>query len=169
VSARAGQVMTVRGPVEPSELGIVLAHDHLLCDSWKIVQDYAFVVDNEDLAGAEAEHFRTAGGGTICDPTNVGLGRDALALRRISERTGLHVVMGSAWYRERAYPPYVFEESAARLADRLATEIEDGVDATGSGRDSSARSAPSGSTCPLPRSACSARRHGLTGGPARRS
>src|SRR5581483_5438122 len=131
VSARAGRVMTVLGPVDPSELGIVLAHEHLLSDSWKIVQDYAFVVDNEQLACEEAGHFRAAGGGTICDPTNLGLGRNPVALRRISEATGLHIVMGSGWYRERAYPPYVFEETAARLAERLVDEIEHGIEATG--------------------------------------
>lgn len=119
--------MTVRGPVDPAELGVVLAHDHLLCDSWRIVEDYAFVVDDEELACDEAAVFRAAGGGTICDPTNIGLGRDPDALRRISDRTGLHVVMGCGWYRERAYPDYVREETAARLAERLVAEIRDGV------------------------------------------
>jgi predicted metal-dependent phosphotriesterase family hydrolase len=123
--------MTVRGPIDPSEMGVTLAHDHLLCDSWRIVQDYAFILDDEVVAGDELERFGVAGGGTICDPTNVGLGRDATALQRISERTGLHVVMGCGWYRERAYPAYVFEEPAALLTDRLVAELDGGVGDTG--------------------------------------
>ncbi len=115
--------MTVRGPIEPGDMGMTLAHDHLLCDSWKIVQDYAFILDDEAVATDEAALFRAAGGNTICDPTNVGLGRDAEALARISSDSGLNVVMGCGWYRERAYPRYVFEETAGEFAERLVAEL----------------------------------------------
>lgn len=125
------RVMTVRGPVDPEELGVTLSHEHLLMDAWGIRELYEAILDNEDLAADEAKLFAAAGGGTICEPTNVGLRRDPEGLRRISERSGVHVVMGSGWYRERVYPAYVYEELPDQLADRLVTELVHGVGDTG--------------------------------------
>jgi phosphotriesterase-related protein len=51
-----------------------------------------------DIAIAEAKLFRYAGGGTICEVSSAGLGRDAKALYRVAVETGLHIVMGSALY-----------------------------------------------------------------------
>ena len=162
--------MTVRGPIEPGDIGMTLAHDHLLCDSWKIVQDYAFILDDEAVATDEAALFRAAGGNTICDPTNVGLGRDAEALARISSHSGLNVVMGCGWYRERAYPRYVFEETAGELAERLGRRASQTEWRTRtSARASSAKSAPSASISRRPRSGYSARLHVRTCEPEPRS
>ena len=51
-----------------------------------------------DVAITEAKLFRLAGGGTICDVSSAGLGRDPKALYRIAVETGLHIIMGSALY-----------------------------------------------------------------------
>lgn len=125
------RVMTVRGPVEPEELGITLSHDHVLVDGWGIRELYEAVLDDEELAVEEVARYKAAGGGTICDPTNIGLARDPEALRRISERTGVHIVMGAGWYRERVYPDYIREELPDQLADRLVAELRDGVGESG--------------------------------------
>lgn len=125
------RVMTVLGPIAPEQMGVTLSHDHLLVDGWGIRELYDAILDDEELAVAEAIRYREAGGGTICDPTNIGLRRDPAALKRISERSGVHVVMGAGWYRERVYPDYVLEELPDQLADRLVAEIVDGVGETG--------------------------------------
>ena len=72
----AGQVMTVLGAVDPAELGITLTHDHLLVDGWDMRPLYEAILDDEDIAIEEVRRFAAAGGGTICDPTNIGLKRD---------------------------------------------------------------------------------------------
>lgn len=125
------RVMTVLGPIAPEQMGVTLSHDHLLVDGWGIRELYDAILDDEELAVREAARYKAAGGGTICDPTNVGLRRDPAALKRISERSGVHVVMGAGWYRERVYPDYVLEELPDQLADRLVSELVDGVDGTG--------------------------------------
>lgn len=125
------RVMTVLGPIAPEQMGVTLSHDHLLVDGWGIRELYDAILDDEELAVAEVARYKAAGGGTICDPTNIGLARDPAALKRISERTGVHVVMGAGWYRERVYPGYVQEELPDQLADRLVAEIVDGVGGTG--------------------------------------
>lgn len=130
-SSGGSNVMTVLGPIEPRQMGITLSHDHILLDGWGIRELYEAILDDEQLALEEVRRYAAAGGGTICDPTNVGLRRDPLALRRVSEQTGVHIVMGSGWYRERVYPAYVLEEMPDRLADRLVHELLFGVDQTG--------------------------------------
>lgn len=125
------RVMTVLGPIAPEQMGVTLSHDHLLVDGWGIRELYDAILDDEELAVAEAVRYREAGGGTICDPTNVGLRRDPAALKRISERSGVNVVMGAGWYRERVYPDYVLEELPGQLADRLVAEIVHGAEGTG--------------------------------------
>ena len=47
---------------------------------------------------AELRPFAREGGRTVVDPTCRGIGRNPAALRRISERTGLRIVMGAGYY-----------------------------------------------------------------------
>jgi len=127
----AGLVMTVRGPVDPAQLGVTLSHDHLLTDGWGLRQLYEAILDDEDIAAEEAMRYAAAGGKTICDPTNIGIGRKPEALRRISERAGINIVMGAGWYREMVYPDYITQELPDVLAGRLVDEIVNGVGDTG--------------------------------------
>jgi predicted metal-dependent phosphotriesterase family hydrolase len=128
------QVVTVQGPIPPDELGVTLSHDHLLVDAWGMTpgfENYATILYDEAIAIDEMKRFKAAGGHAVCDPTNIGVGRNPEGLQRISSASGVHVVMGSAWYRERVYPRYVFEEGPTALAERLVRELVDGVDDTG--------------------------------------
>jgi len=128
------QIVTVRGPIRPAELGITLSHDHLIIDAFKLFGEasgsYAWIMDDEDIAIGEVRRFRDAGGRAIADPTNIVIGRDPSALRRISDATDVHIIMGAGWYRERAYPPYIYEEMPDTLADRLVNDLLVGVDGT---------------------------------------
>jgi phosphotriesterase-related protein len=114
---------------------VTLSHDHLILDAFPLWGDttgnYAWILDDVDVAIGEVKRYREVGGSSIVDPTNVGIGRSPKALRRISEATGVHIVMGAGWYRERCYPRYVFEEMPDELADRLVRELTVGVDDTG--------------------------------------
>lgn len=124
-------IMTVRGPISASEAGTILSHEHLLCDLWSIVKGYDGILDDEALAADELNAYALAGGGTLIDATSGGLGRNPGALKRISERTGVHVVMGAAWYREDVYPSFIHEWDTNRLADRIVEELTVGIDGTG--------------------------------------
>lgn len=128
----AGQVMTVRGPVSPDQLGITLSHDHVIIDAWDFQKPrYDVILDDESIMLDEVKLYRDAGGGTICDPTNIGIGRNPRALRRISEASGVNIVMGAGWYREVVYPRYIYETSTNDLAALLIQEILNGVDDSG--------------------------------------
>ena len=133
--APSRQVVTVRGPVEPEALGVTLSHDHLILDAFKLFGEmsgsYAWILDDVDVMISEVEAYRRAGGATIVGPTNEGIGRNPAALRKISDATGVHVVMGAGWYRERAYPACVSELMPDQLAEILVRELTVGVGNTG--------------------------------------
>ncbi|MFL6302548.1 MAG: phosphotriesterase [Candidatus Sulfotelmatobacter sp.] len=123
-------ITTVRGSIPTSQARYTLSHEHLLCDLWSLVRSYDSILDDESLAIRELADYRDAGGCSLVDATSCGLGRNPRALRRISEATGVHIVMGSGWYRECAYPPLVFERDANALADLIVEEITVGADGT---------------------------------------
>lgn len=126
-----GKVVTVLGEIEPSEMGNTLTHDHVLVDGWGLRNLYEAILDDEQIAIDEVKLFKAAGGGTICDPTNIGLKRPPEALARVSAASGVNIVMGAGWYREVVYPDYIVSTSTEELANFLVAEIRDGVESTG--------------------------------------
>ena len=155
---RSGKVMTVDGPIAASAMGITLPHEHILNDvrCWwnkptatereylahapvsigilsELRQDpfvnlHNCALDEEPLAITELAAFKAAGGVTVVDPTCRGIGRDPLALRRISAATGLNIVMGSGYYLHTAHPPELRAMSIDDIADQIVEEARVGID-----------------------------------------
>ncbi len=155
-----GKAQTVLGLVSPDDLGITLPHEHCLIDMsiwfdvprtvtgkqiareplsldnlWYVRYHPYSNLDNvqlldEKVAIEELMRYRLSGGRTVVDMTNVGLGRDPLALARISRATGLHIVMGAGYYVEDSLPPGLTmnEDDIAR---DIVRDIMEGVDGTG--------------------------------------
>lgn len=123
-------VQTVTGPIAPEELGVTLMHEHTLCDLWQWGGGHGYdsIVDDEGLLAEELAIYRQAGGAALVDVTTLGAGFNPAGLRRLAEATGLHIVMGLGWYRERVYPREVLELGTNQLADLLVRQIADGVD-----------------------------------------
>lgn len=156
-----GAVQTVRGLVEAADLGPVMTHEHMLIDLRCLLEPAPaslgpgfadrpltpdlradavhhpqtnvddLLLDDEASAIDEISRYSGAGGGTLVDTTTPGIGRDPLALRRISENTGVHITMGTGWYIEQCHPPEIDGWPAERLADRMVAEIVEGVGDTG--------------------------------------
>ncbi len=157
----AGMVQTVLGPLEPERLGITLMHEHMLLDttcyfresehaSARLYRDIPFfpeltarsdVLYNHHLDGSrlfdehvaieEAIEFRHAGGSSLVDTTPVGIGRDPLALARISRATGLNIVMGSSYYVTYAHPPDMDSRTEEGIAREIVSDVTEGVGETG--------------------------------------
>jgi phosphotriesterase-related protein len=125
------EILTVRGPIAANSLGKTAVHEHVVIDLYPIIGRYEGTLEDEDLAADELRRYGDAGGYAIVDATNHGIGRQPEALQRISEASGVQIIMGSAWYRERVYPPVVFESTVNQLADSIALDITKGVGGTG--------------------------------------
>jgi phosphotriesterase-related protein len=125
-------VNTVRGPIRGDALGLTLPHEHLFIDLFRITRVRDGLLNDETLAVQEAARFKAAGGSTLVEVTNHGLKRNPAALRRVAEATGLHVVMGSGWYREPYYDhDYIARRTTQDLAADFLQEIEKGEPETG--------------------------------------
>lgn len=123
--------MTVTGAVEASELGLVLPHEHLFADTLREYRSTG-LVDDEAVALNALLRYRETGGRTVVDVTPVELGRKPEALRRLSEQSGVHIVMGCGHYRD-PYLDRAFFDShrSIDIAERIIREIDEGIDGTG--------------------------------------
>ncbi|MCW2846308.1 MAG: aryldialkylphosphatase [Marmoricola sp.] len=151
------RVNAVLGPVPANSLGMTLTHEHLICAwtkpliepadaadrlvyasrvdpsmRWLLQEDPSCCFDNARLDDTtavvdELQIFKAAGGRTVVDCTNGDIGRDPLALRELSERTGLNIVMGSGWYVHRYHEARTAPATAAELCAELVSEFTDGV------------------------------------------
>ncbi len=130
-----GYLLTVRGPIPADQMGVTLPHEHILITHASVQHTFnrAFEVDltDPDLAAREVALFAEAGGKTIMEMTNIGIGRDPVALRRISDKTGVHIVMGAGYYKNGWLPPEVDAMSVEDLTRNMVEDIEVGVDGTG--------------------------------------
>lgn len=157
---KRGKVQTVLGLIDAGELGITLAHDHVLIDGTfmyvepqemsqkdlarqKItLQNRGWVAYNwtsnwdnvelkdEEVAIVELRRCMAAGGRSIVDPTNIGLGRDPNALARISRLSGMNIIMGAGYYIGTTHPQDMGERSVEAIAEQIISDINNGVDNT---------------------------------------
>jgi phosphotriesterase-related protein len=126
----AATVTTVRGAIPATDLGMVLPHEHVFIDLTREYRGVGLLAD-ETLAIDEVRRFHAAGGGTLVDCTSEGLGRRPDALLRVSEATGVAIVMGAGHYRR----PYLDEaaidaRSVDELADAIVRDLVEGVAGT---------------------------------------
>ncbi|MGK3201990.1 phosphotriesterase family protein [Amycolatopsis sp. MEPSY49] len=119
------RIRTVLGDIEPAELGVTNAHDHLFFAS-KLLPDQE--LDDPAAAAAELIRFRAAGGAALVQWTPHGLGRRMEDLARISRETGVHLVGATGLHRAEHYAP----AALTRVVDDLAAVfVEDLTGTTG--------------------------------------
>lgn len=154
--ASAVTVQTIAGPVDASELGMTLMHEHTTQDlsealhpgardfsfqlagvkasaanAWLLREDPYSCADNcrlddEDATAEELGHYARAGGRTLVD-NSTGASRDPGALLRLARRTGLTIVMGSGWSLAHGNDHSLENESTERLASELVAEHRNGL------------------------------------------
>ncbi len=125
-------IQTVRGPIEAAELGVCYGHEHLLSTPPEpSPEEMDFVLDDEDAAALEMQSFRRAGGSAVVEMTTPDYGRDPAGLRRISERTGVHIVCAAGYNKDPFSAPFVNGASVEELTERFVREIVEGIDDTG--------------------------------------
>ena len=120
-------VMTVEGPMASEDLGLTLPHEHVFIDMARVNRNIGTRFDDLERMVHEVSRFKAAGGGTLVDVTPRNVGRRPAWLRTVAERTGVRIVMGTAWYREPWYEPEVARLSVDASAAILIDEIEHGT------------------------------------------
>jgi predicted metal-dependent phosphotriesterase family hydrolase len=128
------KVHTVRGPVDPDQLGFTHTHEHILCDARMThrceppTRGAYMLLDDHERAVNELRKFRDLGGGSMVELTTAAWGRDIKVLKRISEDSGVHIVATAGFYTWPFIPRQVDERSIPQLADDLILELTQGAD-----------------------------------------
>jgi predicted metal-dependent phosphotriesterase family hydrolase len=123
-------IRTVKGDIEPDELGPCDAHEHLFLETPLQPND---TFQDVAAAVAEAQTLADAGGGALIDWTPLGLGRSAAGLLAVSKATQLHIVAATGLHRDAHYvqdDPFR-RRSSAELAEQFTSEVSSGLDGTG--------------------------------------
>ncbi len=147
-----GRIQTVRGLIEPGELGPTLMHEHLLCDitppklaalnqPWPEItlENYHEIVYGRvphagkyklvipELITDEVAKMRAAGGKSIVELTCEGLKPDPAGLRAIAEATDTHIVMGCGFYVDEYQAPSTYGRGVDSYAAEMIAQLTEGA------------------------------------------
>ena len=152
------KIKTVCGEIEKAALGVVAPHEHVLLDLTAFYQElpvpgiedpanqkvemwnlgvlsrdcYALKdnlrLDSEELAIKELMFYKNAGGNTVVDASLPGIGRNPLGLKKISEKTGLNIVMGTGFYVGETHPEALDTMTEEEIGELMVKELVQGID-----------------------------------------
>ena len=113
-------VRTVLGDVDPADLGPTYAHEHLVIDGGRAVEQSAdlLLADVERLT-TELRAAASAGLGTAIDAMPCDVGRNPAKLAALSRAAGVRIVAATGLHHERFYGPSHWHHRAS--VDELAS------------------------------------------------
>jgi phosphotriesterase-related protein len=156
-SVATGLVTTVTGPVSPAEIGPTLMHEHAVVDMRHLYWDPSLcpdadlakapigpadgglarwygsgirdnlILDDHEMQERELRYFADAGGSCLVDVTSHGLMPDPVALRALSEATGLKIVAGTGYYTHASHPAWLETADVDEIASRIDADIAHGI------------------------------------------
>jgi phosphotriesterase-related protein len=137
VQAQEGIIMTVKGPIASSEMGISLIHEHVMVDfiGADSTGDHRWERSEViDVTRPYLEQIKRLKVETFVECTPAYIGRDPLLLKELSDVTGLNMITNTGYYGaadNKFLPPQAFSETADQLAERWIQEWENGIEGTG--------------------------------------
>ena len=125
-------INSVLGPLDTTDLGFTLSHEHVVSTSAGIQYVYPEFIDREgsmrlgisDLREAYAEGLRT-----IVDVTTIDLGRDIKSLEQVSRESGVQIVCATGTWLD--IPREFWKATPDMIAPLYIREIEEGIEGTG--------------------------------------
>ncbi len=130
-------IMTVKGPVKASEMGVSLTHEHILVDfiGADSVNESRW---DKSIVSEKAMPYLLAikklGCKTFVECTPEYIGRDPVLLKSLSESTGLNIITNTGYYgaaNDKYVPKHAYEKSAEELASGWVDEWNNGIGSTG--------------------------------------
>jgi predicted metal-dependent phosphotriesterase family hydrolase len=137
-------IRTMLGDIAPDQLGFTYSHEHIVCrpGHWVDLGADDLLLDDAEKSQLDVAIFKKAGGNAIVDATAIDYGRDVLAVRAISQNTGIHII-GTAGFNksflwdskrpgsEETYYTWIERTSIEQLTDFVVSEVEIGMEGTG--------------------------------------
>jgi predicted metal-dependent phosphotriesterase family hydrolase len=130
-------IMTVNGPIEASDMGLTLEHEHAIVDfagAEKVRQPRYPIGQALDTLLPYFAKMKSFGVQTMIECTPNYIGRDVRLLKALSDETGIHFLTNTGYYAaagKKYVPVHAYHETAEQLAQKWTEEWENGIDATG--------------------------------------
>jgi phosphotriesterase-related protein len=135
-------VNTVRGPLDPADLGVTLMHEHIFVLSTEIMQNYPEVWGDEEKRVAEAvtrlNELSSHGIKSVVDLTVVGLGRYVPRIQQVARQTPVNIIVATGIYTYNDIPFYFHFrgpgtpfEGPEPMIDMFVKDIQQGIAETG--------------------------------------
>ena len=136
------KIQTVRGPIESSQLGTTLMHEHVFVLDTEILQNYPEEWGDEHKRVADAvtrlNQLKSTGVDTIVDLTVIGLGRYLPRIKQIARQTKINVVVATGIYTYHDAPLYFHFRGPGTalggpelITDMFVHDIKEGIADTG--------------------------------------
>jgi len=121
------KLITTLGPLDASEVGMILPHEHVFVDLRTPDQPGQGEADPQDVIALmvpELEEARAAGVTAIVECSPEGVGRNAAILKAVSEAASYPLVAPTGIYREPWVPSWAYEASEDMLYEWMLGELQ---------------------------------------------
>lgn len=130
------KIQTTTGTATPEQLGRTLIHEHVLVGfpGWELDAMAPRFKRDEAMARAvdQMQELQGHGVGTFVDPCPMDLGRDAVFLAELSQKSGMRIICTTGAYFEAEGVTYTFRHlPVEEITAIYIQEIEEGIGDTG--------------------------------------
>lgn len=91
----------------------------------------ALSLDDEEAMTGEVSDFKDAGGSALLELSAIGLRCNVPAIKRISQKTGVHVIAATGFYTEDSWPDKYRNMTIAEYENQMLHEVKYGIEDTG--------------------------------------
>jgi phosphotriesterase-related protein len=102
-----------------------------LCQAEYTVQLDNMRLDDMAVMAGELSDFHASGGRTVVEMSALGLRTNVEGLKQLSQTTGVHIVAAAGFYIEDSWPADVRRFAPEQFAQRILSELRDGIAETG--------------------------------------
>ena len=126
-------VMTMRGPISPADLGVTDYHEHLYVEppAWLHKIDPDFALDSVEKSAAELKTFAAAGGRTLVEMTAVDFGRNVEKITAVADAVPeVHVILTAGYNRPYYMGRWGYAVAEADMIRDTVRDLTVGIDGT---------------------------------------
>jgi phosphotriesterase-related protein len=138
----AKTIQTIKGPIDSSELGATLTHEHIFVRNLELETNYPApewsLEDCVARARAGMLELRSLGYRSMVDLSVIGLGRDIEILKRVGEDLDFNILVATGYYSFNELPsfyhnhgPGLMIDGPEPLHDMFVRDIRDGIAGSG--------------------------------------
>ena len=124
-------IQTVWGPIEQAQLGVTMAHEHLILDLSPVRGETDSRLDDVAYACEAVMDYKALGGQGIVEVTGKDMGRNVKKLKDIAELTGIHIVAATGFYLREYHPSWLEKAAISQIQEIFLKEIQEGIEDTG--------------------------------------